>query len=70
MSATDTLKAVEVGALLLAGGLFVWWQLRDVSREQRKRKIDSDDLLGKRGGDAMPAPAPASASSAQAGRAP
>jgi hypothetical protein len=32
------LKAVEVLGVLGAGALFVWWQLRDVKREQAKSK--------------------------------
>jgi hypothetical protein len=32
------LKAVEVLGVLVAGALFVWWQLRDVKREQAKSR--------------------------------
>jgi hypothetical protein len=36
------LKAVEVVGVLVAGGLFVWWQLRDVKREQEKSRLERD----------------------------
>lgn len=34
MSDSNLLKLVEVAGILLAGGLFVWWQWRDVNRAQ------------------------------------
>ncbi len=36
MDATSKLKAVEVLGVLAAGGLFVWWQFRDLAREKKK----------------------------------
>jgi hypothetical protein len=41
------LKAVEVVGVLLAGGLFVWWQLRDVKREQAKSKAKKESQRDK-----------------------
>jgi uncharacterized protein HemX len=35
-----SLKAVEVIGLLLAGGLFAWWQLRDVNRAMKKSQAE------------------------------
>lgn len=34
MTGTDLLKLVEVLGIAIAGGLFVWWQLRDVNQAQ------------------------------------
>ena len=42
MSEVGALKFVEVGVLLLAGGLFVWWQLRDVRRAQEKSRAERE----------------------------
>jgi hypothetical protein len=36
MEAASALKAVEVLGVLVAGGLFVWWQFRDLRREREK----------------------------------
>jgi hypothetical protein len=36
MDATSKLKALEVLGLLAAGGLFVWWQFRDLALEKKK----------------------------------
>jgi hypothetical protein len=36
VDATSKLKAVEVLGVLAAGGLFVWWQFRDLAREKKK----------------------------------
>jgi hypothetical protein len=38
VDATSKLKALEVLGLLLAGGAFVWWQFRDLKREQDKSR--------------------------------
>ena len=38
MTEVGQLKWIEVGVLLLAGGLFVWWQLRDVRQAQEKSR--------------------------------
>jgi hypothetical protein len=38
VDATSKLKAIEVLGVLLAGGAFAWWQLRDVKREQEKSR--------------------------------
>lgn len=44
MSEVGSLKWIEVGALVLAGGLFVWWQLRDVrqAQEQSRRQVQRE----------------------------
>jgi len=36
MSEVNALIAVKVIGLLAAGGLFVWWQLRDVAKARRQ----------------------------------
>lgn len=36
MSEFNVLMAVKVIGLLVAGGLFVWWQLRDVAKARRQ----------------------------------
>ena len=36
MSEFNVLIAVKVIGLLAAGGLFVWWQLRDVAKARRQ----------------------------------
>jgi hypothetical protein len=36
VDATSQLKAIEVLGVLTAGGLFVWWQFRDLAREKKK----------------------------------
>ena len=36
MSQTNLLKLLEAGALLLALGVFVWWQLRDLKRAREE----------------------------------
>jgi predicted negative regulator of RcsB-dependent stress response len=38
MTEVGSLKWIEVGVLLLAGGLFVWWQLRDVRQAQEQSR--------------------------------
>lgn len=38
MTEVGQLKWIEVSVLLLAGGLFVWWQLRDVRQAQEKSR--------------------------------
>jgi len=35
MSQTNLLKLLEVGALLLALCVFVWWQMRDLKRARQ-----------------------------------
>jgi|GEM_PF-1456385 len=35
MSQTNLLKLLEVGALMLALGVFVWWQMRDLKRARQ-----------------------------------
>ena len=45
MSEVGSLKWIEVSVLVLAGGLFVWWQLRDVRQAQeqsRKKRIAAE----------------------------
>jgi hypothetical protein len=47
MESGSALKAVEVLGVLAAGGLFVWWQFRDLRRERdksqaaRQRAVDA-----------------------------
>ena len=48
MSEVNSLKLLEVGLLVLAGGLFVWWQLRDISRAQAKSRAERDEREGTR----------------------
>jgi 15-cis-phytoene synthase len=40
MSDTDTLKLIEVGGLLVGGGLVVWWQMRDLKQAQAKTRAE------------------------------
>lgn len=45
MSEVGSLKWIEVSVLVLAGGVFVWWQLRDVRQAQeqsRKKRIAAE----------------------------
>jgi uncharacterized protein HemX len=55
MSEVGPLKWIEVGVLVLAGGLFVWWQLRDVrqaqeqSRRQARTAPEADAVDSKEG---------------------
>ena len=51
MSEVNSLKLLEVGLLVLAGGLFVWWQLRDISRAQAKSRAERDERERKRKAD-------------------
>jgi len=48
MSQTNLLKLLEVGALLLALGLFVWWQMRDLKRAReataRQRALETPPI--------------------------
>jgi uncharacterized protein HemX len=59
MSEVGALKAVEVLLLLAGGGLFVWWQLRDVkkaqeqTRAERERRSEDEAEAGE---DARPGP--------------
>jgi hypothetical protein len=43
MDSVNAVKAIEALGLLAAGGLFAWWQFRDLKREKTKtrRKHDS-----------------------------
>lgn len=45
MSPSNWIKLLEVGGLLLALGLFVWWQFRDLERARqataRQRALES-----------------------------
>jgi hypothetical protein len=41
MIANDYLMAIKVLLLVAAGGGFVWWQLRDLSKE-KARRIESE----------------------------
>ena len=51
MSEVNSLKLLEVGLLVLAGGLFIWWQLRDISRAQAKSRAERDERERKRKAD-------------------
>lgn len=42
MNEVGSWKFLEAGLLLLAGGLFVWWQLRDVSRAQAQTRAERE----------------------------
>lgn len=42
MTEVGNLKWIEVGVLVLAGGLFVWWQLRDVRQAQEQTRRQSE----------------------------
>jgi uncharacterized protein HemX len=61
VSEVGSLKWIEVSVLVLAGGLFVWWQLRDVrqaqeqSRQQRQSRDEADAVAA----DESPQPPPA-----------
>ena len=55
MTEVGNLKWIEVGVLVLAGGLFVWWQLRDVrqaqeqSRRQASKAPEAEEADSKEG---------------------
>ena len=38
MTEIGSLKWIEVSVLVLAGGLLVWWQLRDVRKAQERSR--------------------------------
>jgi hypothetical protein len=40
MNDVNSLKLIEAGAILLALGLFAWWQLRDVKRAQQNSSAE------------------------------
>ncbi len=42
MGELPLLKLVEVLAVAVAGGLFVWWQLRDVKRAQEASRRERE----------------------------
>jgi hypothetical protein len=42
MESASALKAVEALGVLAAGGLFVWWQFRDLRREREKSQAKRD----------------------------
>ena len=63
------LKLVEVLGVGLAGGLFVWWQLRDVKRAQeasRRERLAREARAAQHVPDPSQAPAPPLAGNAQA----
>jgi hypothetical protein len=69
MADLPLLKLVEVLGVGLAGGLFVWWQLRDVKRAQeatRRERLAREAQEARNASDPPPAPAPPSAGHAQA----
>jgi hypothetical protein len=69
MADLPLLKLVEVLGVGLAGGLFVWWQLRDVKRAQeasRRERLAREVQAAHHVSDPQRAPAPPSAGNAQA----
>ncbi len=65
MSDTDTLKLVEVGGLLVGGGLVVWWQMRDLKKAQAKTRAERSAQAEAQAEARHPAVEPASAQPAQ-----
>jgi hypothetical protein len=68
MADLPLLKLVEVLGVGLAGGLFVWWQLRDVKRAQeatRRERLAREAQAGQHVPDPQQAPVPPLAGSAQ-----
>jgi hypothetical protein len=73
MADLPLLKLVEVLGVGLAGGLFVWWQLRDVKRAQeatRRERLAREAQEAHNASDPPPALAPPSAGNAQAAEQP
>jgi hypothetical protein len=68
MADLPLLKLVEVLGVGLAGGLFVWWQLRDVKRAQeatRRERLAREAQAAQQAPDPQQAPMPPLAGSAQ-----
>ena len=42
MTEVGSLKAIEVLLLLAAGGLFVWWQMRDLRRAREDSRAKEE----------------------------
>jgi len=53
MTEVGSLKWIEVSVLVLAGAVFVWWQLRDVRQAQAQSR--KDRLAADAGDPAAPA---------------
>jgi hypothetical protein len=73
MADLPLLKLVEVLGVGLAGGLFVWWQLRDVKRAQeasRRERLAREARAAQHVPDPQQAPVPPSAGNAQAAERP
>jgi len=51
MSEVNALIAVKVIGLLAAGGLFVWWQWRDVAKARRQSIAKALDQAAKKAPD-------------------
>lgn len=50
MTSADTLMAVKVVLLVVAGAGFAWWQLHDLAQEKKRRTAqdaEQDKALGK-----------------------
>jgi len=62
MSQTNLLKLLEVGVLLLALGVFVWWQMRDLKRArqttERERALEATPSAASFPSDASNPPSP------------
>ena len=62
MSQTNLLKLLEVGVLLLALGVFVWWQMRDLKRARqataRERALEAKPSAASPLSDASNPPSP------------
>jgi len=68
MAELPLLKLVEVLGMGLAGGLFVWWQLRDVKRAQeatRRERLAREAQAAQQAPNTQQSPAPPSAGHAQ-----
>ncbi len=71
MADLPLLKLVEVLGVGLAGGLFVWWQLRDVKRAQeatRRERLAREAQAAQQAPDPQQSPAPPSAGHAPAAK--
>ncbi len=73
MAELPLLKLVEVLGVGVAGGLFVWWQLRDVKRAQetsRRERLAREAQAAHHVSDSQQAPMPPLAGQAQAAERP
>jgi uncharacterized protein HemX len=58
VSELPLLKLVEVLGVVAAGGLFVWWQLRDVHRAQEASRREREAREAREAEEARPSAAP------------